>query len=81
MVLTRLAALGSKDPSGNGILIPLSHQELAQFAQITPETLSRILRGLKEKKIIRMVKRRLWVVDGESLKKSLEKNDDSGPRK
>ena len=54
----------------NGLIeIPFSHRELAQFAQITPETLSRALRTLQDKGIISIEKKGLRVLQEEALKK------------
>jgi CRP/FNR family transcriptional regulator len=50
------------------IEIPFSHRELAQFAQITPETLSRTLHVLQDKGIISVEKKRLRVLQAEVLK-------------
>src|SRR3989338_2318227 len=48
------------------IEIPLSHRDLAQFAQITPETLSRTLRALENRVVIKVEKNGLRVMQAEA---------------
>jgi len=56
----------------NGLIeIPISYRELAQFAQITPETLSRTLRILRDKGFISVEKKGLRVLQEEVLRKYL----------
>ncbi len=57
------------------IEIPLSHRELAQFAQITPETLSRTLRTLQDKGIIGVEKKGLRVLQAEELRKYVDETN------
>lgn len=57
------------------IEIPLSHRELAQFAQITPETLSRTLRTLQDKGIIGVEKKGLRVLQVEELRKYVDETN------
>lgn len=52
--------------------IPFSHRELAQFAQITPETLSRTLHTLQDKGIIGVEKKGLRVLQAEELRKYVD---------
>lgn len=52
--------------------IPFSYRELAQFAQTTPETLSRTLRSLEGKGIIRKEKKGLRVLQEEMLRKYVD---------
>lgn len=60
----------------NGLFaIPLSYRELAEFAQTTPETLSRTLRDLQNKGIIKVEKNGLRVMQAEALKEFLEGHD------
>ena len=42
--------------------LPCSLQELAQFAQITPETMSRVMRELENEGVIRKTKNHLWIL-------------------
>ena len=57
------------------IEIPLSYRELAQFAQITPETLSRTLRTLQDKGIISVEKKGLRVLQAEELRKYVDETN------
>jgi len=57
------------------IELPLSHRELAQFAQITPETLSRTLRILQDKGIISVEKKGLRVLQAEELRKYVDETN------
>ncbi|GEM_PF-2655483 len=57
------------------IEIPLSHRELAQFAQITPETLSRTLHTLQDKGIIGVEKKGLRVLQVEELRKYVDETN------
>ena len=52
--------------------IPFSHRELAQFAQITPETLSRALHVLQDKGILNVEKKGLRVLQSEALRKYVD---------
>jgi DNA-binding transcriptional regulator YhcF (GntR family) len=42
--------------------VPCSSQELAQFAQVTPETMSRVMRELEDEGVIRKNKTHLWIL-------------------
>lgn len=57
------------------IEIPFSHREIAQFAQITPETLSRTLRTLQDKGIISVEKKGLRVLQAEELRKYVDETN------
>jgi CRP/FNR family transcriptional regulator len=60
----------------NGLIeIPFSHRELAQFAQITPETLSRALHVLQDKGIISVEKKGLRVLQVEELRKYVDETN------
>ena len=47
--------------------LPCSSQELAQFAQVTPETMSRIMRALEDEGVIRRRKGYLWILKKEAI--------------
>ena len=47
--------------------LPCSSQELAQFAQVTPETMSRVMRGLEKEGVIRKDKTHLWILKKEAV--------------
>src|SRR3990170_1523608 len=68
-LIARIAVLLTGKCENIVIEIPLSHRELAQFAQITPETLSRTLRTLQDKGIIGVEKKGLRVLQVEELRK------------
>ena len=57
------------------IAIPFSHRELAQFAQVTPETLSRTLHTLQDKGIIGVEKKGLRVLQVEELRKYVDETN------
>lgn len=59
--LRRIAKTQSRASGAAFIKIPLSHQELAQFAPTTPETLSRTFRRLKEKGVVRLEKNLVYL--------------------
>ena len=60
----------------NGLIeIPFSHRELAQFAQVTPETLSRALHVLQGKGIISVEKRGILVLQAEELRKYVDETN------
>ena len=60
----------------NGLIeIPFSHRELAQFAQVTPETLSRALHVLQDKGIIGVEKKGLRVLQVEELRKYVDETN------
>ena len=60
----------------NGLIeIPFSHRELAQFAQVTPETLSRALHVLQGKGIIGVEKKGLRVLQVEELRKYVDETN------
>jgi len=42
------------DDGAGYVSIPLTHGELAQLVQTTPETISRTLRQLREEKVVRI---------------------------
>ena len=65
-VLARLVDLTDNKSEKTPARIPLSCREVAQLAQITPETLSRLLHPHREKGFIR-VKKGLWVIKKEVL--------------
>lgn len=60
-----------RHPKGQSRL-PFTFRELAQFAQITPETLSRALRSLHDKGIISVEKKELRILKEETLQKYLD---------
>jgi len=51
------------------IELPFSHRVLAQFAQVTPETLSRTLRALQTKGVIEIEQRGIRILQAEALRK------------
>lgn len=71
-LLARIAVLLTGQCEKGLVEIPFSYRELAQFAQVTPETLSRTLRGLQDKGIISVEKKGLRVIKDEALKKYVD---------
>lgn len=71
-LLARIMILLTGKCEGGLIEIPLSHRELAQFAQTTPETLSRTLRALQNKGIIQVEKKGIRVLQEGALREYLE---------
>jgi CRP-like cAMP-binding protein len=57
------------------IKISVSHQELARFAQTTPETLSRTLRRLAQRGLVRLEKRGRLSVNAGALREMLTEGD------
>jgi len=74
-LIARIAVLLTGKCENIVIEIPLSHRELAQFAQITPETLSRTLRTLQDKGIISVEKKGLRVLQAEELRKYVDETN------
>ena len=74
-LIARIAVLLTGKCENIVIEIPLSHRELAQFAQITPETLSRTLRTLQDKGIIGVEKKGLRVLQVEELRKYVDETN------
>lgn len=65
-ILARLADLVEEESGSIPAKIPLSCREIAQLAQTTPETLSRLLQPHQQKGIIR-VEKGLWVLKKDRL--------------
>jgi CRP-like cAMP-binding protein len=71
-VLARIVVLLTGKVEKGLVEIPISYRELAQFAQVTPETLSRTMRGLQDRGIISVDKKGLRVIKDEALKKYID---------
>lgn len=71
-LLARLMILLTGKCENRLMEIPFSHRELAQFAQVTPETLSRALHVLQDKGIIGVEKKGILVLQAEELKKYVD---------
>jgi len=68
-ILLKLAReYGAKTPEGTMIHLPLSRQELANYAGTTRETVTRILGDLKKSKAISIDKQKICIINEEKLK-------------
>lgn len=77
LVLAHLRRYPEKEPQAGWSKIPISQTELAQFVQSTPETISRILRQLREEEVVRLDKRGKIFVAEEKLRHMLHERDES----
>jgi CRP/FNR family transcriptional regulator len=71
-LLARIMMLLHEKCENGPAALPLTHRELAQFAQMTPETLSRALHALRGKGIINVEKRGIQILQAEALRKYSE---------
>ena len=73
--LVHLCNFQTEEKNAAAVKISVSHQDLARFAQTTPETLSRTFRRLGQRGLVRLGKRGWLSVNARALREMLAEGD------
>ena len=75
-ILARVMLWGKGQSPMRPAKIPFSCRELAQLAQTTPETLSRVFRDLQKRGIIRVERKTVWLEKPDTITNYLDDEND-----